>query len=171
MQMASHPVWSFARYSYALKLLGYTARRNDVLNPYHDFTGTVNREILERFDYNSNRNRFDIYSENLRSMIAICRVRKITPYILDLPVSANDKHFSSSEGFRKNFRKLMEEFERECRRICREENVKFITTAPLPTDVFADHCHLFPKGNDIIARKVAEVISRDQLNPDDPDEK
>ncbi len=158
MQTVHHPVWTAARYSYALKFFARTIRPGDLTNPYRDFSGTANREQLEEFDFSSNSNRFGIYAENIRSMIALCRVRGITPYVLDLPVSQKPEHYRSTEGFRNNYGRLMAEFEEECRRICREEGIEFIETKPLPGDVFADHCHLLPKGNDHVARIVAKAL-------------
>ena len=152
--------WSLARYSYFLRIVGLVLFREEVENPFPDFSGHMTSEQFQKMDFESNADKFFVYAENIRSMILLCKGRGIDVLILDLPVSPDPDHFGKHQTFGARFKELIKRLEMELERITEEEQTTFVRTGPFDRTDFWDHCHNTASGN----RKIAENLATALLN-------
>ena len=153
--------WTMARYSFFLKVFGARLFHEEVLsNPFQSFSGTITKAQLQQMDFSSNKTKFAIYGENIRSMILLCKGRGITPILLDLPTSPSAAHYGAERNFGLGFRKVILRLNAELERIAEEEMVSFVVTSPLNDVDFWDHCHNTESGNYKIAKILHHALSR-----------
>ncbi len=126
--------------------------------PFKDFSGRLTTSQFKKMDFSKNKDKFYIYAENIRSMILICKGRKIKVIVLNLPTSPDLNHYGSNKDFRMNFTNLIRRLEKELKRITSEEGVPFIVTSPLDSNDFYDHCHNTASGNSKIASKIYDTL-------------
>lgn len=150
-----NPYWRAAAHSYFLKLWGRVLFADEIANPFPAFSGVVTPEEIRSMDFSANADRFDVYADNVRSMILLAKGRGIGVLVLDLPTSPDPRHYGR---FGEGFRALVSRLEQAARRVAAEENVPFIVTAPLDAADFLDHCHNTAAGNEKIARRVAAAL-------------
>jgi hypothetical protein len=156
--------WLAARFSFFLRLLGVVVMAAIDRPAFSNFSGDVTFEQLQDLDYAANENKFFVYKENIRSMIALCKIRGIDCIVVDLPTSPDPNHFGEGAVFGENYRRLIGRLEKELKSVCDEEQVTFVNTQPLLGEDFWDHCHNTPSGNTKIATRIAESM-REDLSP------
>lgn len=149
--------WWAARYSFALRIAGVALFREEVANPFRDFSGHLTAEQFRRMDFSANAGKFAVYAENLRSMVLLARGRGIRVIFLDLPTSGNPAHYGQSASLGVGFRSLVRRLEEELRRVAREEGVPFVETGLADAD-FRDHCHTTVSGNRKIAERLEQAV-------------
>ena len=155
---STSPYWSLARYSHFFQLVGIVLFRDEVAVPFRNFSGHMTEEQFQKMDFSSNENKFFVYSENIRSMILLCRGRGMDVLIVDLPTSPNPEHFGADKTFGINYKGLIIRFESEVKRIAAEERITFIKTGNFNQDDFWDHVHTTASGNRKIAKNVASAL-------------
>lgn len=159
--LSHNPFWFFARHSYFLKAVGKFLFPEDVAVPFKSFSGALIRAQFQQMDYSSNKDKFSIFAENIRSMILLSKGREMKIFVLDLPTSPNNSHYGKDKAFGSRFRALIMRLEKELVRVTSEEKVPFINTGPLGKEDFLDHCHNTPKGNLKIATKVFQTLEKE----------
>jgi len=154
-----NPYWIAARYSYFLKIAGAFLFKNEVYSPWKNFRAPFPGTEEARRGFEGNRDKISVYSENIRSMVLLCKGRGIRPYLLDLPASIwTESYRHLTQIVMKDFTEIIAAFEDELEKIAREENVVFIRTGPFEKNDFLDDCHLTPSGNLKVARKIYHTL-------------
>jgi hypothetical protein len=101
----------------------------------------MTKEHFQEMDFASNKSKFFVYGENIRSMVLLCKGRNIDVLILDLPTSPDPNHYGKNEKFGSRFRELIGRIELELKKVAKEEGIKFVNTGLFDRDDFLDHCH------------------------------
>lgn len=154
---APGPFWTAARYSHSLRVLGLALFRDEVANPFKDFSGHLTLEQFRRMDFSANEAKLGAYAENIRSMILLARGRGIRVLLLDLPTSGNPAHYGEDMSFGVGFRQLVSRLEQELRRVAREEGTTLVETGLQDAD-FRDQCHTTVSGNRRIAARLLDAM-------------
>ncbi|MFQ5646115.1 MAG: SGNH/GDSL hydrolase family protein [bacterium] len=155
------PYWLAARYSYFFKTLGCVIFRKEIRFAYKKFLGEVDQ--TGNMDFSSNKDKFYIYGENIRSMILLCKGRNIKVFILDLPPNPDPKTDSQWKYGRK-YKNLIRHLDKELKRITAEEKVPFVETIPfLKKEDYTDYCHTRESGHRKIADKLFDALIRNKV--------
>jgi hypothetical protein len=158
LRVSNNPYWAIARYSNFLRLLGIALFRDEVTVPFRNYSGHMTKEHFQEMDFASNKSKFFVYGENIRSMVLLCKGRNIDVLILDLPTSPDPNHYGKNEKFGSRFRELIGRIELELKKVAKEEGIKFVNTGLFDRDDFLDHCHNTASGHKKIADRLADIL-------------
>lgn len=151
--------WLVARFSFTLRLIAVVAMAIIDKPAFSNFSGEATHQQLQAMDITGNEQKFYVYGEHIRSMIALCQIRGIECVVVDLPTSGDPNHYGSNAVFGERYRELIARLEQELKSVCAEEGVPFVRTTPLLDADFWDHCHNTPSGNRKIAARIAKQIA------------
>ncbi len=162
--------WHLARYVYILRFIGYLLLDKPV-QQYVFGTWNAREWRHPRFPPDLEANIRTTFESYVRSMIALCRDRRIPVILLDLPLSDNFTHYWPWPGnfFGPGLRTVVRALNRSVARVARASGTPLILTQPLLQDGlvygrfwlepdFWDCNHNTPAGNKKIARLVVKKI-------------
>ncbi|MBU0516086.1 MAG: hypothetical protein KJ621_15085 [Proteobacteria bacterium] len=154
--------WRLARHIYILRFIGHW-----LLDP------PVQRYVFGVWDHQSCRRprlrtgylkKMAIFRSHLRTMIALCRARRIPVILLDLPYSRDERYYwpAPKAFFGIKVQGVLDKLGDVIERLARDKHPGVFlvrTKGRLGKGDFFDHIHNTARGNRTIARLIAEKIA------------